>query len=216
MGSIERIEADGAASPSFAASTLAVQALAKQMLEPERYEHSVRVSQTAETLFPAYGLDPEAGRLAGMAHDLCKNLPREQRRLLAAAYSTEFGTAVPDELVADKRLTHGPAASVWLYRAGLVNDPEILDAIAFHTLGKPGMSRLALALYAADKLEPGRSHWRDGLRDDLARGLFAGHGGLERLVAALAEATVAYVRSQGWPVAPGTLILYNALTGKSL
>jgi predicted HD superfamily hydrolase involved in NAD metabolism len=37
-----------------------------------------------------------------------------------------------------------------------VEDGEILDAVRTHTTGEPGMGPLALALFVADKIEPGR------------------------------------------------------------
>ena len=215
MDSTERPEGAGhtaAAAPSFPEAALLVDALARDMLGAERYGHSVRVAAEAEALFGRYGLDPEAGRLAGIAHDLCKAMDRDERRSLALGWAECAREGLHD----DERISHGPAAAVFLSRRALVLDPAILDAIAWHTVGKPGMSRVAMALYAADKLEPGRSAWRADTRRDYAAGLFDGEGGLERLVADLAKGSVEHVRSRGWAVAPGTLILYNALTGKNL
>lgn len=39
-----------------------------------------------------------------------------------------------------------------------ITDEEILDAIEYHTTGKPDMSNLAKLIYAADKLEEGRCY----------------------------------------------------------
>jgi HD superfamily phosphohydrolase YqeK len=38
-----------------------------------------------------------------------------------------------------------------------VNDEELLEAVAFHSLGCAGLRRLGRFLYLADYLEPGRS-----------------------------------------------------------
>lgn len=52
------------------------------------------------------------------------------------------------------KLLHGPAAAVRL-KDDL--DPEMCEAIRFHTLGSPRFGKLGRALYLADFLEPGRT-----------------------------------------------------------
>ena len=64
------------------------------------------------------------------------------------------------------KLLHGPAAAGRLAREG-VEDDGLLRAVAFHTLGHPGLDTAGVALYAADFLEPGRAvraEWRASLR----------------------------------------------------
>jgi predicted HD superfamily hydrolase involved in NAD metabolism len=39
-----------------------------------------------------------------------------------------------------------------------VEDEEVLQAIANHTLGRPGMSSLSCIVFLADSLEPGRGN----------------------------------------------------------
>lgn len=67
---------------------------------------------------------------------------------------------------------HGPAAAARLKAAG-VSDAELLEAVAYHSLGRPGLGRLGCFLYLADYLEPCRSHqpqalaaWRARLPHD--------------------------------------------------
>lgn len=52
------------------------------------------------------------------------------------------------------KLLHGPAAAARLHDD---LDPEMCEAIRFHTLGSPRFGRLGRALYLADFLEPGRT-----------------------------------------------------------
>ena len=40
----------------------------------------------------------------------------------------------------------------------LIDDEEIIDAILYHTTGRPGMSLLEKIVYIADYIEPGRNH----------------------------------------------------------
>lgn len=52
-------------------------------------------------------------------------------------------------------LLHGPACAARLREEG-VEDDELLDAVAWHTLGHPELGRLGRYLYLADFLDPGR------------------------------------------------------------
>ena len=40
----------------------------------ERYKHSVRVAQTCARLCERFGLNPQIGFFAGIAHDMCKSV----------------------------------------------------------------------------------------------------------------------------------------------
>ena len=40
----------------------------------ERYEHSIRTAQTAKELCLRFGEDAELGEIAGVAHDICKEM----------------------------------------------------------------------------------------------------------------------------------------------
>jgi HD superfamily phosphohydrolase YqeK len=53
-------------------------------------------------------------------------------------------------------LLHGRAAAVALRQNLGIRDPEILEAVACHVTGCPGMGLLAKIVFAADFLEPGR------------------------------------------------------------
>lgn len=58
------------------------------------------------------------------------------------------------------KVRHGPAAARRL-RAEGIGDEEVLEAIAAHTLGRPGLGRLGRYLFMADYLEPGREFEND-------------------------------------------------------
>jgi predicted HD superfamily hydrolase involved in NAD metabolism len=80
-----------------------------------------------------------------------------------------------------------------------VHDPEVLSAIAKHTVGDDAMSPLDCAVYLADGLEPGRdfSHRRE-LWDAALRDLDEGMRGVLR-------STLQYLVRKGIPVAPQTV-----------
>jgi HD superfamily phosphohydrolase YqeK len=66
----------------------------------------------------------------------------------------------------DSSFWHGPATAERLAADG-VEEPALLDAIRYHTMGQPGLAPVGRALIAADFLEPGRprhQEWRASLR----------------------------------------------------
>ena len=50
----------------------------KKEVSESRYEHSVRTAQTAEKMCALYGLNKRTGYLAGIAHDMCKELSNDE------------------------------------------------------------------------------------------------------------------------------------------
>ena len=125
---------------------------ARERLSDKRYAHSLRVAETTEHLAKLHGLDPKRSRLAGILHDAAREVGKEE--LLRVA--EEDGLSVGDFERERPTLLHGPVAAK-LAREDLgVEDGEILDAVRAHTIGEPGMGPLALALFVADKIEPGR------------------------------------------------------------
>jgi predicted HD superfamily hydrolase involved in NAD metabolism len=176
-----------------------------ELLSEERAAHSRRVAVLAAELCGREGIDPERGRAAGLAHDLCKEMPKKAQRELAAYYPEADKSSA---LMADK-VVHGPAAAALLAREYAVADEELLEAVALHTVGKPGMSAFATILYCSDKLEPGRKRLDPGYN---ARCLSLS---LDDMLLAVVEGVVLWMRSEGRDVAPETLILYSSLQRKA-
>jgi nicotinate-nucleotide adenylyltransferase len=173
----------------------------EKMLSPGRAGHSRRTADLAALICDRQGIDPARGRAAGIAHDICKELPRGEQRALAALYPQVVASS---SLMADKVL-HGPAAAALLARDYGVRDSGILEAVAFHTIGRVGMGPLAVAVYCADKLEPGR----EGVGDAFLESCLSLPPG--RMLAAVIGRNLAWLESRGKAVAPETLLLYNSL-----
>jgi 2-amino-4-hydroxy-6-hydroxymethyldihydropteridine diphosphokinase len=103
-------------------------------------------------------------------------------------------------------LLHGPAAAERLRRDG-VEDGELLEAVAYHTLGHPGMRRMGRALYAADFLEPGRdlrNGWRASLRDRMP-------GELDAVVREVLGARIVHLVDRRSHLRPETVAFWNAM-----
>ena len=85
--------------------------LLKERISAKRYEHSKRVSKTAEELALIYGVDEGKARMAGLLHDWDKGLTLEEQR----ARVEQFGLDIDPIIITDMPyLLHGPTAAAAL------------------------------------------------------------------------------------------------------
>lgn len=129
-------------------------AFLEQNLTRKRFQHSCNVARAAKQLAQRYGADQEKAYFAGLLHDICKEMPDdEQRRLMLA------GDFAPDEAeLHSRKLWHGIAGAYFLQSEYGVTDRDILNAVRFHTVGRPGMSLLEEIIYIADMISDERDY----------------------------------------------------------
>lgn len=85
----------------------------KKSVKKSRYEHSVRVAQMCSQLCGKFGMDEKIGYLAGIGHDMCKELDYKKMIKLASKYDCpimEFELKKPS-------LLHGRAAAVMMKKS---------------------------------------------------------------------------------------------------
>ena len=131
---------------------LAIREKLKDKLDPMRYEHSISVSYTCMNLAMRYGYDMDKAELAGLLHDCAKRYTDQIIIQKCAKHKLEL---TEDERQAPAVLHAKYGAWMACNKFG-ISDPEILNAIACHTTGKPDMKWLDLILYIADYIEPRR------------------------------------------------------------
>jgi predicted HD superfamily hydrolase involved in NAD metabolism len=56
------------------------------------------------------------------------------------------------------KLLHAPAGAVYLAKEGLCDDPQILNAVRYHTTGRAGMSLLEKIVFTADLISAERKY----------------------------------------------------------
>lgn len=120
--------------------------LVRSRLSDQRYEHTLNVKKMAVKLAKRYGADEEQAALAALLHDAAKEISKDEMRAIMRAYPeyAEGGEARPTSV------WHGICAAILARTEWGVEDEAVLSAIACHTAGKPGMSRLDKILYLAD------------------------------------------------------------------
>ena len=129
-----------------------IRAYTKAHVKKSRYEHSERVAQMCSILCSHYGLNAEAGYLAGIGHDMCKDMDDVKVTKVAS----KDGLPILEIEKNKPSLLHGRAAAILMKEKFGISDKNILEAVAFHTSGKVGMCDLTKCLFLADKIEPGR------------------------------------------------------------
>ena len=120
--------------------------LVRSRLSEKRYEHTLNVKKMAVKLARRYGVDEDRAALAALLHDSAKELSKDEMRAIMRAHPeyAEGGEARPTPV------WHGICAALLARTEWGVEDEAILSAIACHTAGKPGMSKLDKIVYLAD------------------------------------------------------------------
>jgi len=124
----------------------------KALLGDERYQHTKLVLKSALKLADQLGLDLKKVETAALLHDIAKSKSSVELKEILKNSKWE-----PDQLEAEiLPVLHAPAGAVLAEEIFGVNDPEILEAIRFHTLGHPEMGKIAQVIYAADFISEDR------------------------------------------------------------
>ncbi|GAB4316017.1 MAG: bis(5'-nucleosyl)-tetraphosphatase (symmetrical) YqeK [Candidatus Sumerlaeia bacterium] len=119
----------------------------------ERLLHVLGVVHRSIELAPLTGADTDRAVTAAYLHDIGKGrTPGDQR-----AQMHTWGTDVPAEDEDYPQLWHGWFAREAAWREFGVDDPLVLDAVAFHTTGRPAMTPVDAVLFLSDYLEPMRN-----------------------------------------------------------
>jgi predicted HD superfamily hydrolase involved in NAD metabolism len=174
--------------------------LLREHLSRGRARHCRRTAALASRLAHRFGVDPCRAYLAGLAHDLGRELPETELLRLAAM----DGAPLRDWERQRPVLLHGRAAAVLL---GAAAGAAVREAVADHVTGRPGMSVLARVVYVADFLEPGRGFLKRAERRRVLR------LGLNRQTAWVTERVFEYLRREGLAIAPAALGLSEELKG---
>ena len=120
--------------------------LVRSRLSDKRYEHTINVKKMAVKLAKRYGVDEDKAALAALLHDSAKEISKDEMCAIMQAHPeyAEGGEARPTPV------WHGVCAAILARTQWGVTDEAVLSAIACHTAGKPGMTRLDKILYLAD------------------------------------------------------------------
>ena len=152
-----------------------IKAYLKENLKESRYIHTLGVAKSAVELAKLNNISLEKAEIAGLAHDVAKNLTLEKMEQIIK----ENGINLSPVEKNNSQLWHSIIAPIVAKDKLNIEDEEILDAIRWHTTGKEDMSVLVKIIYIADMIEPGRSfegleEIRKATFENLDKGVYTG------------------------------------------
>ncbi|MCR5323301.1 MAG: bis(5'-nucleosyl)-tetraphosphatase (symmetrical) YqeK [Lachnospiraceae bacterium] len=127
------------------------------LLSPHRVAHVKNVAKTAVRLAQIYGADMDKAYIAGLLHDCAKYLDDEQMLEAAKEHNIELEEIEKTSI----QLVHAKVGAVFAKEIYGIEDEDIMNAIRYHTTGRPEMSLLEKIIYVADYIEPGRKRMVD-------------------------------------------------------
>lgn len=156
----------------------------KENLQENRYMHTLGVADTAKKLAKLNGIPESKAEIAGLAHDIAKNLSKDKMKEMMK----ENNIILSEVEKNNPNLWHSIIAPIEAKSKLGIEDEEILDSIRWHTTGKINMLILTKIIYIADIIEPGRNF--DGIEElrkatfeDLDKGVYYGlNSSIESLI----------------------------------
>ncbi len=118
----------------------------KDRMSKKRYIHSINVAKAGIQLAERYGADVEKVRIAGILHDITKEMPYdEQLKIIQSS-----GIILDDVQAFSPKTWHAVSGSICVRKELGITDDDILNAIRYHTSGRAGMSLLEKVIFVAD------------------------------------------------------------------
>ena len=176
----------------------------KPHLTKERYDHTLRVAETAVKLAEKYDGSTEKVELAAIFHDYAKYRPLDEMKRWIVE------SPLPKDLLQyHHELWHGPVGSILIDREHGINDLEIREAIQYHTTGRANMGKLEMIVFLADYIEPGRSfpgieEVREVAMHDLLKACWM-----------VSRNTIRFLMQKNATIYPDTFHAYNDLTRRN-
>ncbi len=118
----------------------------RPMMSERRYNHCVNVSVEAVRLAMKYGADVKKAEVAGILHDITKEVDFEKQLQII-----EQGDIIlTDVEKSTNKLWHAISGSVYIQTELGIDDKDIINAIRYHTTGRADMSLLEKVIFLAD------------------------------------------------------------------
>jgi predicted HD superfamily hydrolase involved in NAD metabolism len=177
--------------------------LVKEQLTDHRYQHTLGVMETAIALAKQYGGNEQKAELAAIFHDYAKFRPKAEMKEII------IDQGFPQDLLEfNSELWHAPSGAFLVEKEAGISDHEVLEAIRYHTSGRPGMTLLDKIIYLADYIEPGRhfpgvEEVRDMAKENLDKALFKA-----------IQNTIMFLLKKNQTIYPDTFYTYNDLIKK--
>lgn len=129
--------------------------IVKSKMSLKRFTHTLGVVEMSEKLAKIYNADIEKCKVAGLLHDICKEMDMEYIKNIC---KNNFMNELSEEDLENNEILHGFAGAYYVKNELGINDKEILNAIKYHTIGAKNMTLVEKIIYIADAIEYGRNY----------------------------------------------------------
>ena len=170
-------------------------------LSDYRRTHSLNVAEEAVRFAKKYGGDGEKARIAGLLHDVTKETDFDKQLQII-----ENGGIILSELERrSPKLWHAISGACYVRDVIGIDDPDIFNAIRFHTTARAGMSQLEKIIFLADftsaerdypDIDVIREHAESSIEDGMLYGL---------------KFTISRLAGRGDLISPDALAAYNEI-----
>ena len=179
----------------------------KKHLTKERYHHTVGVAYTAMSMAMKYNPQPDnnefmiKAEIAGLLHDCAKCMDNDKKIRICNK------NQISDSKIEAENpyLLHGKVGAYIARKEFDILDEDILNAITWHTTGRPDMSLLEKIIFVADYIEPSR---RPIPELNLIRQL--AFTDIDQAVIKILENTLKYLNEKGNPIDDMTQKTYDS------
>src|ERR671932_1766089 len=171
-----------------------------------RLQHILGFEQMSVELARHYDLDVEKAAQAGLMHDLAKYF----KPAVLLQMARDEGIEIDPVCEATPHLLHADVSAIVARDQFGMQDEEVMDAIAHHTLGRPGMSPLSCIVFLADSLEPSR-----GNTPELERLRQVSFSNLYQAIAVTCEYSLRFLFDSHCLIHPRTILTRNWAVGLS-
>jgi len=175
----------------------------RMRMSDKRFCHSLAVAESSRELAVQYGEDPGRAYLAGVLHDIAK----EMDTIYVLQTLHEFGIILDSVQKETPKLLHGIMGEQILKRELFIDDTGVLNAVRYHTTARPDMSKLEKILYLADFISADRDY--PGVKDIRNAALL----GLDSGVYAGLRFAICNLVEENKQIHPDSIGAYNQMCG---
>lgn len=172
-----------------------------QALSPTSFEHSERTAATAVKLAKTHSGEEEKALIAGLVHDVGRDLTDEELLKRAKEYGIEISAIEAEK----PYLVHAAVSAAMAAEDYEIVDESILSAVENHTFGQTNMSKLDKIVFLADMIEPKRDfNGIETIRDLVDKNL-------DKAFAVAFQMQLVRLINQGKVIHPKAISVWNSL-----
>jgi predicted HD superfamily hydrolase involved in NAD metabolism len=179
----------------------------KNHLTKERYSHTIGVAYTAVSMAMRYNPDTKTNdfikraEIAGLLHDCAKCMDNNKKLKICNKNNIPYSNFEAN----NPYLLHGRVGAYIAKTKFNIKDEDILNAIEWHTTGRPDMSLLEKIVFIADYIEPSRKPIPE--LDEIRQLAFID---IDKAMEKILENTLKYLDSKGAAIDKMTQFTYDS------